>query len=336
MSKGRPISFGDFLRAAERLGARDRASRMRIAALLGFEWVESAQQPASEVRRRPTGDATPARQGDDAAAPGGSAAAAARAPVEAGGPESAGEVKELWVEALPSKSVRMPKWVSEVEPMPEPTSAEKDESPEVEPLFTPEWTRAILFAALAHVDRRGPVDIERTVELLCRYEPLTRLPRRTKFHLKNDLQLLIDVNRTMAPFEQDQLALVSAVKRLVSAQNVQQLLFSVCPTRGAGAGDEWPWDAYTPPRHPGTLVMVITDLGVSRPGPGVETAGADEWLRFAGTIRRDGCQLVTLVPFPLSRVPAALRRAMVVVPWDRSTTAGMIKRIRLTGRQVSG
>ena len=46
-----PIGFGDFLRAAEALGARDPAGRKRIAALLGFDWVESANQPPAETRR---------------------------------------------------------------------------------------------------------------------------------------------------------------------------------------------------------------------------------------------------------------------------------------------
>lgn len=332
MSKSRPISFGDFLRASEKLGAQDPAARKRIAALLGFDWIESAPLP-SEGRlktKEPAPSARPLEEAaSDAVTPDSPASEVAPVFVE----EGANEVGDIWVEALPPRSVHMPKWMSEVEPMPPPASEERDEPPAVEPLFTPEWTRAILFAVLAHVDRRGAIDIERTVELLCRYKPLTRLPRRTKFHLKNDLQLLIDVNRTMDPFAQDQIALVEAVKRLVSEQNVEQLLFSVCPTRGAGAGGEWPWGPYRPPKHPGTLVMVITDLGVSRAARGVETASTDEWLRFAGMIRKDSCQLVTLVPFPLRRVPAALRRAMVVIPWDRSTTAGVIKKIRLTGRQ---
>lgn len=331
-----PIGFGDFLRATEALGARDPAERKRIAALLGFDWVESFQ-PSAESRR-----STARAEGNVEPTVGVVEETAARnvsgdARVGGGGGEiglidESAKPADIWVEQLPQRSVRMPKWVSEVAPMPEPVGEERDEPPEVEPLFAPAWTRAILFAALAHVDGRGPLDLERTVELLCRREPLTRLPRRTKFHLKNDLQLLIDVNRTMAPFVQDQLALVGAVKRLVSAQNVEQLLFSICPTRGAGREDEWPLKTYVPPRHPGTLVMVVTDLGVSRAAPGVETGTTEEWLRFAGMIRRDSCQLVTLVPFPARRVPAALRRAMTVIPWDRSTTAGMIQKIRLKGR----
>lgn len=334
MNRRRPaIGFGDFLRAADELGAHDPAERKRIAALLGFDWIESAAVSPSPRRtttsEQPTveplvdGAAQDSPQGEPLDARGDDKAVAR---------EVAGEVVDLWAKVMPPKSVRMPKWVSEVEAMPEPASEERDEPPAVEPLFAPAWTRAILFAALAHVDARGPLDVERTVELLCRREPLTRLPRRTKFHLKNDLQLLIDVNKTMAPFVHDQFALVNAIERLVSAQNVEQLLFSVCPTRGAGLADEWPWGAYIPPKHPGTLVMVITDLGVSRAGPGVETGGTDEWLRFAGMIRRDSCQLVTLVPFALKRVPVSLRRAMTVIPWDRSTTAGMIQKIRLTGR----
>src|SRR5262249_28443753 len=150
-----------------------------------------------------------------------------------------------------------------------------------EPLFMPRWTRALLNAALAHVDNTGPIDVDAAVECLSRFELLTRLPRRRKLHLKNDVQLLTDVNQTMMPFAQDQLALVSAIKRLVSAQNVEQLFFSACPTRGAGQMDEWPWGVYQAPRHPGTLVVVLTDLGTSRAGPGSETASTDEWLSFA-------------------------------------------------------
>jgi hypothetical protein len=329
-----PIGFGDFLRAAQELDARTPEERKRIAALLGFDWVETAPSIATDSRGQ-----TRERQAvklEGPAAPAGTATSESKGASDDGGKAGEGEVGAVWVEDLPARSVRMPKWVSEVEPLPEPVGEERDEPPAVEPLFAPLWTRAILFAALAHVDDRGPIDVERTVELLCRREPLTRLPRRTKLHVKNDLQLLIDVNRTMTPFAQDQLALVNAIKRLVSEENVEQLLFSVCPVRGAGRADEWPWAAYSPPKHPGTLIIVLTDLGVTRTGPGVETGGVDEWLRFAGMIRRDGCQLVTLVPFPLRRVPRALLRAMAVIPWDRSTTAGMIQKIRLKSGQGSG
>lgn len=334
-----PIGFGDFLRAAEALGARDPAERKRIAALLGFDWVESAAQPPP-TRRTTTGEQPFSEMSGEGTTESTRDESEEMSVVIVGGGEddetgaggSGGEGVDLWVERLPQRSVRMPKWVSEVEPTPAPAGEERDEPPAVEPLFEPAWMRAILFAALAHVDGRGPLDLERTVELLCRREPLTRLPRRTKLRMKNDLQLLVDVNRTMAPFVQDQFALVEAIKRLVSAQNVEQLLFSICPTRGAGRADEWPWEAYVPPSHPGTLVMVVTDLGVTRAAPGVETGTKEEWLRFAGMIRRDGCQLVTLVPFPARRVPAALRRAMTVIPWDRSTTSGVIQKIRLKGR----
>jgi hypothetical protein len=327
-----PIGLGDFLRASEELGARDAESRKRIAKLLGFDWAERPQRgprDASRERAPENEETTEEAQAVVTETPADSRASGA------GREEQHAEAGDLWVETLPSRGVRMPEWVAEVEAMPEPVGEETDEPVPIEPLFAPGWTRAILFAALAHVDRRGPVDVERTVELLCRSEPLTRLPRRTRFHLKNDLQLLIDVNRTMAPFVQDQLALVSAVGRLVSAQNVERLLFSACPTRGAGRAGEWPWGEYVPPKHPGTLVLVLTDLGMSRAAPGVENADADEWLRFAGMIRRDGCQLVTLVPFPRRRVPASLKGAMAVVPWDRTTTVGMIRKIRLSVRQDS-
>jgi hypothetical protein len=331
VSRSHPISFADYLRAAELLAAEDSGTRRRIAAMLGFEWraikAPRTDAPPTPGPRAYTGEREGAVQSTDVQAVRESATE-----TQSGTPEPEGEPEDLWVEDLPPRSVRLPKWVSEVQPMAEPSVAEKDEPPEVEPLFMPRWTRALLYAALAHVDDKGPIDVDRAVERLSRFELLTRLPRRRRFHLKNDLQLLIDVNQTMTPFAQDQFALISAIKRLVSAQNVEQMYFSACPTRGAGQVDEWPWSIYQAPRHPGTLVVVLTDLCVSRARPGIETATADEWLSFARLIAKSGCQSVALVPFPLRRVRPAIRRAMGVVPWDRSTTTGLIQKIRFTGR----
>jgi hypothetical protein len=327
-----PISFADYLLAAERLGAKDPDTRRRVAAMLGFDWraKQTAQTQAAPTpgTRVSTGASQGVLELTDL-----QAQSTGRAETKSDATETVGEAEDLWLEDLPPRNVRLPKWVSEVQPMPEPTAEEKDEPPEVEPLFMPRWTRALLYAALAHVDDNGAIDIDLAVERLSRFEHVTRLPRRRRFHLKNDLQLLIDISPTMAPFAQDQFALIANIKRLVSAQNVEQLYFSGCPTRGAGSADEWPLRAYRAPRHPGTLVVVLTDLCASRAGPGIEAANTDEWLSFARLIVKGGCQSVALVPFPLRRVRPALRRAMSVVPWDRSTTTGAIQKIRFTGRQ---
>lgn len=298
--------------------------------MLGFEWqtrkILQTQTPPTPGLRGSTGGDQDVVELTDVQA------ATASTETQSEKTEAVAEAKDLWLEDLPSRSVRLPKWVSEVQPMAEPTVEEKDEPPEVDPLFMPRWTRALLYAALAHVDDNGPIDIDRAVERLSCFEPFTRIPRRRRFHLKNDLQLLIDVNQTMAPFAQDQFGLISGIKRLVSAQNVEQLYFSACPTRGTGQADEWPWGVYRAPRHPGTLVVVLTDLGASRPRPGNDTAPTHEWLSFAKLIVKAGCQSVALVPFPLRRVRPAIRRAMSVVPWDRSTTTGVIQKIRFSDR----
>ena len=327
---GRPISFADYLLAAERLGAKDPDTRRKISAMLGFDWkarkAVTTQEPMRGSRPPTSGGQGNVEPIDLTATP------IAATETQSHQTEAAGDVEDLWLEDLPSKTVRLPQWVSQVQPLPEPAEQEKDEPPEVDPLFMPRWTRALLYAACARVDDNGPIDIDRAVERLSRFEHLTRLPRRRRFHLKNDLQLLIDVNQTMMPFMQDQFALISAIKRLVMAQNVEQLYFSGCPTRGAGPADEWPWKVYRAPRHPGTLVVLLTDLCASRAGPGIDTAKVDEWLTFARLIAKSGCQSVALVPFPLRRVRPTLRRAMSVIPWDRSTTTGMIQKVRFTGK----
>jgi hypothetical protein len=79
------------------------------------------------------------------------------------------------------------------------------------------------------------------------------------------------------------------------------------------------WTAYPAPAA-STPIVVISDLGIGRPGSAVDQATSAEWLAFADLARRAGAPIVAFVPYPSERVPAALRRAMVVVPWDRSTS----------------
>ncbi|MDT7808429.1 MAG: hypothetical protein QOJ70_2242 [Acidobacteriota bacterium] len=329
MNKDHPISFGDFLLASEGLDGGDPATRRRIAALLGFDWRETKTPAASDA---PSSPRAASEEGlkvvatDDV-----KVNADPKPPGEVAAANDDAAAEELWLEPLPPRAVRMPVWVSEVKPMPKPVGVEEDEPLPSEPLFTPAWTRALLATTLSYLDERGPLDIERVVKLLSLGEPLKHLPRRMKLGLKPNLQLLIDINKTMMPFVQDQFLIVSEMERLIPAQSITQLFFSACPLRGVGSGEDWPEEPYRPP-HTDTPVLLLTDLGVGRAGPGVESASVEEWLRFARVVRAAGCQLAALVPYPLRRVAAPLRRAMSVIPWDRATTTGQVRRIRLADR----
>ena len=109
------------------------------------------------------------------------------------------------------------------------------------------------------------------------------------------------------------------------AELVDVLRFSGSPEQGAGAGSRVEWSAYEPPVRP-RPILVVSDLGVGVPPLGDDAAPADEWLRFAARVRRAGCPLLTLSPYPAGRVPRRLARRLRVVLWDRTTTAAVARR----------
>ena len=225
------------------------------------------------------------------------------------------------VAAVPSPSESATFWLSA-----EPLAREEDETvvlSEPEPLFTPEWTAALLAEALGVQVPSGRYDIDGMVRLAATGQPLRdlRRPRRT---LAYGVQLLIDAGPGMAPFAQNCVQLRREVSRLVGA-GLRDMRFVGCPTRGAGRGPR-PWDEYRPPPPP-TPVLIVTDLGAGSSLSSIDRVGVDEWLAFAMTLRRERCRPVAFVPYPPSRIPPALVTALSVVEWDRPTTIQSVRQI---------
>jgi hypothetical protein len=328
MSRRNQISFGDLLRATESLGSETLSMRRAVAALLGFEFSEeTTAKTKSRIAQGLSADASEAGKLTRQATPSHNAEqekpdarGKADAPLD-------GAHDNAWVESLPPKSLRMPQWYDEVQPLSDWSDEEEEAPPPLDPLFNPGWMRALLQAVLSVTDENGPVDVERAVEQLGQAGPLRHYPRLPYLRLADGVDVLIDLNETMRPFEQDQHQLLSDIRRVMSAQLVNELYFTICPTRGVGESSARPLRDYSPPR-PGTPVLVLTDLGASWKDFDIEQARPEEWLSFAGLLRRANCPLVALVPYPLARVSVALRRAMTVITWDRTTTTGMVRRLR--------
>ena len=82
--------------------------------------------------------------------------------------------------------------------------------------------------------------------------------------------------------------------------------------------------------------MLLSDLGIAaerRPGLG---AGIEEWRRFARRLRGAQCPVVAFVPYGEQRWPAALRRAIAMVPWDRATNVSRVRQLLGYGLTVAG
>jgi hypothetical protein len=209
-----------------------------------------------------------------------------------------------------------------------PTSAgdTSDVSLPLSPLFVPNWNRAIISGALATNSGDGPLNIEFLIELLARRQRVERLPHLPVPTLRRGVQLLLDISQAMLPWERDQRMLQKEVQDVVGTDKVQSLRFVGCPARGVGMGTKSRWKSfYTPPPR-GTVVLMLTDLGIGRPPFSTERASVAEWEAFVLNLRKAGCPLVALVPYAPERYPFELTRIMTAIQWDRQTTPATVRR----------
>jgi hypothetical protein len=320
------IWLGDLVRAFAALDPQDDAQRRDIMALLRLE------QPAAEDATDTHDDAGPHPDptgGPDRPAPAPSPTQPHDTPAPAAAPASQ--------PGIISRLERIASGVADRVALPTGLGTSRGDQgyapPPFAPLFVPRWVRGILGAALATDGGDGPVDVDRVVELLVRRQGLTSLPRLPWPTLRRGVQVLTDVGPAMAPFSRDQASLLAAITQVIGTGRIQTLRFVGCPSRGVTPGTLRRPSAYSPPPA-GTVVLLLTDLGIGRAGLG-ESAMVQEWEALALTVRRAGCPLIALVPYSPRRWPPALARAIRIVYWDRPTTAGAVRR-RLGRLQRAG
>jgi hypothetical protein len=206
-------------------------------------------------------------------------------------------------------------------------------SPPFDLLLPPLARTAILAGALSMRAREGEVDLPEVVETLARGQPLKHLPRLPVPTLRRGIQLLVDVGEGMLPFARDRAELVEAIQHLVPRTELK--MFVGCPSRGSGSGarSQKGWPRWRPPAR-GTPVVLLSDLGLGGPQLSLDRALSAEWLAFCARARRAGCPLVAFVPYERQRWPRPLARAMILVTWDRGTTAGQVRHAVGPGLEV--
>jgi hypothetical protein len=302
------ISVADAMRALDYLRPADGATAAAIAALLGVQAAESS--PASR-----TAEEVSALEPDDQEDKAGGVARDGLAPDErvVPGPPLPSTLKEAQPEAVP--------W-----PVGELTiDAAASEEPEpylpLRPLFVPRWTRGILSAAFAttRAGDQGALDAEALIDDLARGEVIHRPPYRPWPTLRRGVQILVDCGEGMMPFTPDQRYLVEQIRKIAGRDRAPAAVFVGCP--GPGRDGTGAWE----PPLPGTVVVLLTDLGIGRPMLSLDPADETQWLAFARRARRAGCPLVAFVPYPRSSWPRRLEKAMTIVEWDLTTTAAAVR-----------
>jgi hypothetical protein len=333
--------WADLVRSLAVLRPRDEETLRALAALFGIEAPASAAAIAgssgsprtaavAEGDRAEKGDAVHRRR---AAAP--APAAAVPAPragdAPSGSAMSRGEIAAM---LTPDRTARhAPAWLETVVLLPEPHSFA--EPPLPDPLLEPRWTRAILGGALATPFHDGPLDAQRLVSEAARGVPLCAIPRRVRPTLARGVQVLVDRGERMQPWSADQRQLVEQVRSVAGREQVEVLYFAGLPAWGAGPGSRLRWRGYHEhhaPR-PGTVVVLLTDLGLGPFLAGSRSPGPAQWRHFALRAARAGSPLLVFVPYGEERWPAELRGCLHLLHWDRATTAQSVR--RSIGRALS-
>ena len=297
------ISLGDLAWALKKLRPTNEKTRLAIAHTLGMHW-------SPPPKREPVSKRTRTRSADTPVVPK-SQPIFERRPI-------------IPVEILPSRlehtRSEKPAPSVYVPPMEASTPESEAQPLPLEPLFFPRWTRGILSSGLATNSPNGAVDVDRVVKLLANGKAVEELPLLSSPTLTRGVQLLIDRSQAMMPFIRDQMRLHEEILAVVGPDRVEALRFVGCPTRRAGAGPEDTWSDYSPPLT-GAPVLLLTDLGIGRPGFGYEYAGVNEWVEFAHLVKKAKSPLIAFVPYDESRWPSLLRSHMSIIQWDRNTTA---------------
>jgi hypothetical protein len=148
------------------------------------------------------------------------------------------------------------------------------------------------------------------------------------------VQLLIDRGRAMEVYTADIEWMVQQTRKVVGSSSLQVLYFAGNPVRGAGPGGRPRWRPYTdhhlPP--PGTVVAVITELGISGE---TDAAPASEWISIAERLQGRECPLIAFVPYGPNHWPHALVERITLVHWDWTTNSATVHATAGKGLETS-
>jgi hypothetical protein len=312
----RPAIFlGDMVRAVRKLEATGDDVPL-IAEALGLATRRAG--PSSRPAERP--DEPPAGEGArevEGAVP------AAEPHAEETAHSEASILRSVVPSDVSRARVEPQRWTVGVPPLPDDPEPGEGKPLPFEPLLVPHWTRGILTGVLSTLSKEGSLDEDRVVQALAERRPLRELPRLPLPTMRRGAQLLIDRGEGMVPFLADADWMVESIRLVVGAERLEILNFAGNPEQGCGQGPAIDWEPYRPP-PPATPVVLLTDLGLGRPPLSEEWAGPDEWHSFAQLVRHAGCPLVAFVPYSRERWPQQLIAAITIIPWDRTTTAGLV------------
>jgi hypothetical protein len=306
-----PIGAADVVRAIGALAPEDAETRAALVRALGLEFSGDG---ARQERNAGGGQIQLSQPLREEPAP---------APLPA--PSREREFRLLPEEPAASQAAGSDMTISSFEPLARGPSEDSLPRPPLQPLFKPQWARAIVSTMSRARSWNGPPRVADLVSAAARMKPLYRLPASVQ-ETASGADVLVDVGDNMTVFGRDQEFLIALAQRVLGDADVTVFCFSHSPERGVRSQWDLEDRVYIPPR-PGWPVLMLTDLGIGAKCSGHNPILASEWRGFAERIHAAGCRVIALVPYPRARWPKAPLGPLRVIQWDRVTEVGRIRSV---------
>jgi formylglycine-generating enzyme required for sulfatase activity len=201
--------------------------------------------------------------------------------------------------------------------------------PDVSPLASGPaiLTRLRRASAFSRVSREP--DVERVVDDLSRGRFAAVLPRRSRSAWGPSLHVLVDRNRRLAPYWDDQ---DDAIRHLSRMYPHGELRVAVLEEGAADFRPCWPRRAarYVLPET-GTTVLALSDLGCLASD---RTQLQQFWIERGTRYRENGNATLALVPCHPDDISGPLRGGWAILPWDTRATAARALANSAEGSQV--
>ncbi len=259
MKRDSDIWLGDLLRAFHVLAPGDETTQSKLARMTGFAWmprtptVEAPEPPKPDravQESEPVADVRPSAQ-----------------PRQPSPPDDLdGTEEELPFIGITESTGPSNEWKS-VRPLAPYQHGQGRIPPPYQPVFRPEWSRALAVTLAATPLPIGEVDEARLVSAAASGMPTTVIPRKSCWSLALGVQLLLDIGPAMEPFIMDEIRLLELFRECIGPDHVQEARFVNCPSRGVLNGAIL--GAYRPPQM-GVPVVAVQRRGDWRPHPARE------------------------------------------------------------------
>lgn len=192
-------------------------------------------------------------------------------------------------------------------------------------LFPQKKARGLVSVVVSRKIPGYDLDVPKLIQSLVRQKPLTELPMRPRFTVRNGCQLLLDFNDALIPWWEDMQTLITQFQQVLGEALCPVYEFSQNPSiavRWTEAG-EIPWQPVS--EKP---VIIASDLGVIHtPIDQRIRPGRKEWLDFINRCQQQNIPVIILFPLRPQRCPYGLDKLTTLIHWHPATSAAMVKRL---------